>query len=146
MSGENPSIKLRFKALLTTIATTDPAAVTADQLPGLLDECQRFEDWIAGIRQRAKELIASGETVSGWRVLEVRRHDVIDQEAAFTRIWTDYGREIALRSVKLSLPMAAAALAGSIEITRKQAGERLKRTLNDLVAESITPRLWRERE
>ena len=124
----------------------DPAAVTADHLPELLDECQRLEDWIAGIRQRAKELIASGETVRGWRVLEVRRHDVIDQEAAFTRIWTDYGREIALRSVKLSLPMAAAALAGSVEITRKQAQERLKRTLKDLVAESITSRLWRERE
>jgi hypothetical protein len=105
-----------------------------------------LEDWIAGIRQRAKELIASGETVRGWRVLEVRRHDVIDQEAAFTRIWTDYGRQIALRSVKLSLPMAAAALAGSAEITRKQAQERLKRTLKDLVAESITSRLWRERE
>jgi hypothetical protein len=135
-----------MKAEVIQELDVDPAVLTADQLPGLLDECQRLEDWIAGIRQRAKELIASGETVRGWRVLEVRRHDVIDQEAAFTRIWTDYGREIALRSVKLSLPMAAAALAGSIEITRKQAQARLKRTLNDLVVESITPRLWRERE
>ena len=124
----------------------DPASLTAEQLPELLDECQRVEKLIEGIRERAKELILSGESVSGWRVSDIQRQEIIDQEAAFTRIWTDYGRDVAVRCIKLSLPLAAAAVAGSDEISKKKAKERLFRTLSGLTVEVISTRLWRQRE
>ena len=124
----------------------DPTNLTADQLPGLLDECDRMEESIQLIRERAKELILSGETVLGWRVSDVKRQEIIDQEAAFTRIWTDYGRDVAVRCIKLSLPMAAAAVAGSAEISQGQAKARLSRTLSALIVEAVSTRLWRQRE
>lgn len=124
----------------------DPANLTADQLPELLDECERIEDLINGIRERAKQLILSGETVLGWRVSDVRRQEIIDQEAAFARIWMDYGRDVAVRCIKLSLPMAAAAVAGCAEISQGQAKAQLSRTLSTLIVEAISTRLWRERE
>jgi len=124
----------------------DPANLTADQLPELLDECERIENLIEGIRARAKQLILSGETVLGWRVSDVKRQEIIDQEAAFARIWTDYGKEVAVRCIKLSLPMAAAAVAGSAEISKRKAQERLSLTLSALIVEAVSTRLWRERE
>lgn len=135
-----------MKAGLVPQLDADPANLTADQLPELLDECERIEDLINGIRERAKQMILSGETVLGWRVSDVRRQEIIDQEAAFTRIWTDYGREVAVRCIKLSLPMAAAAVAGSAEISQGQAKARLSRTLSALIVEAVSQRLWRERE
>jgi hypothetical protein len=145
-SWENPSTKTFDWNHLVDELTTDPASLTVDQLPELLDECERIEDLIKGIRERAKQLILSGETVTGWRVSEVRRQEIIDQEAAFARIWTDYGKEVAVRCIKLSLPMAAAAVAGSAEISRRKAQERLSRTLSALIVEAVSTRLWRERE
>ena len=124
----------------------DPANLTTDQLPQLLDECERMEDLIKGIRERAKKLILSGETVLGWRVSDVKRQEIIDQEAAFARIWTDYGKEVAVRCIKLSLPMAAAAVAESAEISQGKAKAQLSRTLSALIVEAISTRLWRERE
>jgi hypothetical protein len=135
-----------MKAGLVPQLEADPDSLTADQLPELLDECQRVEKLIEGIRARAKELILSGETVLGWRVSDVKRQEIIDQEAAFTRIWTDYGRDVAVRCIKLSLPMAAAAVAGSAEISQGQAKARLSRTLSALIVEAISQRLWRQRE
>jgi hypothetical protein len=124
----------------------DPANLTNDQLPQLLDECERMEDLIKGIRARAKKLILSGETVIGWRVSDVMRQEIIDQEAAFARIWTDYGKEVAVRCIKLSLPMAAAAVAGSAEISQGKAKAQLSRTLSALIVEAVSTRLWRQRE
>jgi hypothetical protein len=124
----------------------DPANLTTDQLPELLDECERIEDLINGIRERAKELILSGQTVLGWRVSDVKRQEIIDQEAAFTRIWTDYGRDVAMRSIKLSLPMAAAAFAGAAEISQGKAKAQLSQTLSALIVEAVSTRLWRQRE
>ena len=135
-----------MKAGLVPQLDADPANLTADQLPDLLNECDRMEESIQRIRERAKQLILSGETVLGWRVSEVRRQEIIDQEAAFTRIWTDYGRDVAVRCIKLSLPMAAAAVAGSAEISQGQAKARLSRTLSALIVEAVSQRLWRERE
>jgi len=135
---------VKTKGLLKLAA--DPSSILADDLPHLLDECTRIEKQIEAVRQRAKELIANGETISGWRVLDVIRHKIIDQEAAFTQIWTDYGKEVAVRCIKLSLPMAAAAVAGSAQITKKQAQERLSRTLDKLIEVAIHPRLWRQSE
>ena len=123
-----------------------PANLTADQLPELLDECERIEDLIEGIRARAKQLILSGETVLGWRVSDVKRQEIIDQEAAFARIWTDYGKEVAVRCIKLSLPMAAAAVAESAEISQGKAKAQLSRTLSALIVEAVSTRLWRQRE
>jgi hypothetical protein len=124
----------------------DPANLTTDQLPQLLDECERMEDLIKGIRERAKKLILSGETVLGWRVSDVKRQEIIDQEAAFARIWMDYGRDVAVRCIKLSLPMAAAAVAGAAGVEAKQAQRELQRTLNALIVESVSSRLWRQHE
>ena len=135
-----------MKAGLVPQLEADPANLTADQLPCLLDECDRMEESIQRIRERAKELILSGETVAGWRVSEVRRQEIIDQEAAFTRIWTDYGRDVAVRCIKLSLPMAAAAVAGAAGVEAKQAQKELQRTLNTLIVEAVSQRLWRQRE
>ena len=135
-----------MKAGLVPQLEADPDSLTADQLPELLDECQRVEKLIEGIRARAKELILSGETVLGWRVSDVKRQEIIDQEAAFTRIWTDYGRDVAVRCIKLSLPMAAAAVAGSAEISQGQAKARLSQTLSALIVEAVSQRLWRQRE
>lgn len=135
-----------MKAGLVPQLEADPDSLTADQLPELLDECQRVEKLIEGIRVRAKELILSGETVLGWRVSDVKRQEIIDQEAAFTRIWTDYGRDVAVRCIKLSLPMAAAAVAGSAEISQGQAKARLSQTLRALIVEAVSQRLWRQRE
>ena len=135
-----------MKAGLVPQLDADPANLTADQLPDLLNECDRMEESIQRIRERAKQLILSGETVLGWRVSEVRRQEIIDQEAAFTRIWTDYGRDVAVRCIKLSLPMAATAVAGSAEITKRKAQERLSRTLSALIVEAVSKRLWRQRE
>jgi len=124
----------------------DPTNLTADQLPCLLDECDRLEESIQRIRERAKELILSGQTVPGWRVSDVRRQSIIDHEGAFARIWTDYGRDVAVRCIKLSLPMAAAAVAGAAEISQGQAKARLSRTLSALIVEAVSQRLWRQRE
>lgn len=124
----------------------DPANLTADQLPELLDECERIEDLIEVIRERAKQMILSGDTVLGWRVSDVKRQEIIDQEAAFTRIWTDYGRDVAVRCIKLSLPMAAAAVAESAEISQGKAKAQLSRTLSALIVEAVSTRLWRRRE
>jgi hypothetical protein len=124
----------------------DPTNLTADQLPCLLDECDRLEESIQRIRERAKELILSGQTVPGWRVSDVRRQSIIDHEGAFARIWTDYGRDVAVRCIKLSLPMAAAAVAGAAGVEAKQAQRELQRTLNALIVESVSSRLWRQRE
>ena len=135
-----------MKAGLVPQFDADPATLTADQLPQLLDECERIEDLIEGIRARAKQLILSGETVLGWRVSDVKRHEIIDQEAAFARIWTDYGKEVALRCIKLSLPMAAAAVAESAEISQGKAKAQLSRTLSALIVEAVSTRLWRQRE
>ena len=135
-----------MKAGLAPQLDADPANLTADQLPGLLDECDRMEESIQRIRERAKQLILSGETVLGWRVSDVKRQEIIDHEAAFTQIWTDYGRDVAVRCIKLSLPMAAAAVAGSAEISQGQAKARLSRTLSALIVEAVSQRLWRERE
>jgi len=135
-----------MKAGLVPQFDADPATLTADQLPQLLDECERIEDLIEGIRARAKQLILSGETVLGWRVSDVKRQEIIDQEAAFARIWTDYGKEVALRCIKLSLPMAAAAVAESAEISQGKAKAQLSRTLSALIVEAVSTRLWRQRE
>ena len=135
-----------MKAGLVPQLDADPANLTADQLPDLLNECDRMEESIQRIRERAKQLILSGETVLGWRVSDVKRQEIIDQEAAFARIWTDYGRDVAVRCIKLSLPMAAAAVAGSAEISQGQAKARLSRTLSALIVEAVSQRLWRERE
>jgi hypothetical protein len=135
-----------MKAGLVPQFDADPASLTADQLPQLLDECERIEDLIEGIRARAKQLILSGETVLGWRVSDVKRQEIIDQEAAFARIWTDYGKEVALRCIKLSLPMAAAAVAESAEISQGKAKAQLSRTLSALIVEAVSTRLWRQRE
>ena len=135
-----------MKAGLVPQFYADPASLTADQLPQLLDECERIEDLINGIRERAKQLILSGETVLGWRVSDVKRQEIIDQEAAFARIWTDYGKEVALRCIKLSLPMAAAAVAGSAEISQGKAKAQLSQTLSALIVEAVSTRLWRQRE
>jgi len=135
-----------MKAGLVPHLCSDPATLTADQLPQLLDECERIEDLIEGIRARAKQLILSGETVLGWRVSDVKRQEIIDQEAAFARIWTDYGKEVALRCIKLSLPMAAAAVAESAEISQGKAKAQLSRTLSALIVEAVSTRLWRQRE
>ena len=135
-----------MKAGLVPQLDADPANLTADQLPDLLNECDRMEESIQRIRERAKQLILSGETVLGWRVSDVKRQEIIDQEAAFTRIWTDYGRDVAVRCIKLSLPMAAAAVAGSAEITQGQAKAQLSRTLSTLIVEAVSTRLWRQRE
>jgi hypothetical protein len=124
----------------------DPTNLTADQLPGLLDECDRMEESIQRIRERAKELILSGETVVGWRVSDVRRQSIIDHEGAFTRIWTDYGPDVAVRCIKLSLPMAAAAVAETAGAETKQAQKQVQMTLSGLVVESVSTRLWRQRE
>ena len=155
MSRENPSsdrsdlvdnINNVARSDGTSLAYTDPTTLTADQLPGLLEECDRIEESIQRIRERAKELILSGQTVSGWRVSDVRRQSIIDHEGAFARIWTDYGREVAVRSIKLSLRLAAAAVAGAAEISQGQAKARLSRTLSALIVEAVSQRLWRERE
>ena len=130
----------------TSVAYIDPANLTADQLPGLLDECDRMEESIQRIRERAKELILSGQTVPGWRVSDIRRQSIIDHEGAFARIWTDYGREVAVRSIKLSLRLAAAAVAGAAGAETKQAQKQLQRTLSGLIVESVSTRLWRQRE
>ena len=135
-----------MKAGLVPQLDADPANLTADQLPGLLDECEGIENLIKGIRERAKDLILSGQTVSGWRVSDVRRQSIIDHEGAFTRIWTDYGRDVAVRCIKLSLPMAAAAVAGAAGVEAKQAQKELQRTLNTLIVEAVSQRLWRQRE
>ena len=135
-----------MKAGLVPQLEADPANLTADQLPCLLDECDRMEESIQRIRERAKQLILSGETVLGWRVSDVKRQEIIDQEAAFARIWTDYGRDVAVRCIKLSLPMAAAAVAGAAGVEAKQAQKELQRTLNTLIVEAVSQRLWRQRE
>ena len=135
-----------MKAGLVLKLDDDPSTMTADQLPQLLDECERIEDLIEGIRARAKQLILLGETVLGWRVSDVKRQEIIDQEAAFARIWTDYGKEVALRCIKLSLPMAAAAVAESAEISQGKAKAQLSRTLSALIVEAVSTRLWRQRE
>ena len=130
----------------TSVAYIDPANLTADQLPGLLDECDRMEESIQRIRERAKELILSGQTVPGWRVSDVRRQSIIDHEGAFARIWTDYGREVAVRSIKLSLRLAAAAVKDIAGVAAKQAQKDLQTTLSGLIVESVSTRLWRQRE
>ena len=135
-----------MKAGLVPQLDADPANLTADQLPDLLNECDRIEESIQRIRERAKELIQSGETVAGWRVSDVRRQSIIDHEGAFARIWTDYGRDVAVRSIKLSLPLAAAAVAGAAEISQGQAKARLSQTLSALIVEAVSQRLWRQRE
>ena len=135
-----------MKAGLAPQLDADPANLTADQLPGLLDECDRMEESIQRIRERAKELILSGQTVLGWRVSDVRRQSIVDHEGAFARIWTDYGQEVAVRSIKLSLPLAAAAVAGAAGAETKQAQKQLQRTLSGLIVESVSTRLWRQRE
>ena len=154
-SRENPSsdrtdlvgnIRDVARSAGTSLAYTDPTTLTADQLPGLLDEWDRIEESIQRIRERAKELILSGQTVPGWRVSDIRRQSIIDHEGAFARIWTDYGREVAVRSIKLSLRLAAAAVAGAAGAETKQAQRQLQRTLSGLVVESVSTRLWRQRE
>ena len=145
-SRENPSTKNSDSEILVDELTTDPTTLTADQLPGLLDECDRIEESIQRIRERAKELILSGQTVSGWRVSDVRRQSIIDHEGAFARIWTDYGREVAVRSIKLSLRLAAAAVAGAAGVEDKQGQKQLQRTLSGLIVEAVSTRLWRQRE
>lgn len=131
----------RHRALMA-----DPTTLTADQLPGLLDECDRMEESIQRIRERAKALILSGQTVTGWRVSDIRRQSIIDHEGAFARIWTDYGREVAVRSIKLSLRLAAAAVKDVAGVAAKQAQKDLQTTLSGLVVESVSTRLWRQRE
>jgi hypothetical protein len=154
-SRENPSsdrtdlvgnIRDVARSAGTSLAYTDPTTLTADQLPGLLDECDRIEESIQRIRERAKELILSGQTVPGWRVSDVRRQSIIDHEGAFTRIWTDYGREVAVRSIKLSLRLAAAAVKDGAGVAAKQAQKDLQTTLSGLIVENVSTRLWRQRE
>ena len=154
-SRENPSsdrtdlvgnIRDVARSAGTSLAYTDPTTLTADQLPDLLNECDRMEESIQRIRERAKELILSGQTVPGWRVSDVRRQSIIDHEGAFTRIWTDYGREVAVRSIKLSLRLAAAAVKDIAGVAAKQAQKDLQTTLSGLIVESVSTRLWRQRE
>ena len=75
-----------MKAGLVPQLDADPANLTADQLPDLLNECDRMEESIQRIRERAKELILSGQTVPGWRVSDVRRQSIIDHEGAFATV------------------------------------------------------------
>jgi len=46
----------------------------------------------------------------------------------------------------LSLPRAAAAVAGAAGVEAKQAQRELQRTLNALIVESVSSRLWRQHE
>ena len=77
---------------------------------------------------------------------DVRRQSIIDHEGAFARIWTDYGREVAVRSIKLSLRLAAAAVKDIAGVAAKQAQKDLQTTLSGLIVESVSTRLWRQRE
>jgi hypothetical protein len=122
----------------------EPEKLKAEELPELLDQCDKAADLIERIRQRARAAIAAGRAVRGWRVQLINRRTVTDQEAAFARIWTDYGKEVAVRCIKLSLPLAAAALARASETKRKTAEDRIERTLSGLIASTLSERLVRD--
>lgn len=121
----------------------DPDNLKPEELPSLLEDCDKATDLIERIRQSAKEAIRGGRTVCGWRIQIINRHTVIDHEAAFGRICTDYGKEVAVRCIKLSLPQAAAAVAQASDTTSKDAKDRIGRTLNTLISSTITERLVR---
>jgi hypothetical protein len=122
----------------------EPEKLKAEELPELLDQCDKAADLIERIRQRARAAIAAGRAVRGWRVQLINRRTVTDQKAAFARIWTDYGKEVAVRCIKLSLPLAAAALAKASETKRKTAQDRIERTLSGLIASTLSERLVRD--
>jgi len=145
VSGENPATKSSDSELLLAKLTTDPAALTPAELPGLLDRCDELSRQIDAIRNRAKELLAAGEEIEGWELVQVRRTDLIDPAAAFLRLWTDHGREVALAGVRVSLPAVTRALAKDQETTLAAARRRLMETLGGLAAESESPRLVRTR-
>jgi len=125
--------------------TTDPAGLTAANLPALLDKCEEASRQIDAIRARAREVLADGGHIPGWQLMNVRRCDVLDPAAAFLRIWTDHGREIALQGVRLSMPAVAAAMRQETHISTDKARETINRTLDGLLAFYDSPRLVRER-
>ncbi len=123
----------------------DPIDLTPEQLPGLLDRCEELSRQIEAIRNRARELLAAGEEIDGWELVPVRRTDLIDAGAAFLRVWTDHGREVALAGVRVSLPAVARALAEEAGIKQGEARNRLNKTLGGLIVETEMPRLVRTR-
>jgi hypothetical protein len=132
-------------ARLVLQLAAEPADLTPAELPDLLDRCEELSTQIEAIRNRARELLAAGEEIDGWELVQVRRTDLIDAGAAFLRVWTDHGREVALAGVRVSLPAVARALAKDQETTLAAAKLRLMETLGGLVAESESPRLVRAR-
>jgi len=123
----------------------NPIDLTPDELPDLLDRCEELSRQIEAIRNRARELLTAGEEIDGWELVHVRRTDLMDPGAAFLRVWTDHGREVALAGVRVSLPAVVRALAKDQETTLAAARLRLMKTLGGLVAESESPRLVRTR-
>ncbi len=132
-------------ARLVLQLAAEPADLTPAELPDLLDRCEELSRQIEVIRNRARELLAAGEEIDGWELVQVRRTDLIDPAAAFLRLWTDHGREVALAGVRVSLPAVVRAMAKDQETTQAAARLRLMDTLGGLVAESESPRLVRAR-
>ena len=132
-------------ARLVLQLAADPGDLTAAELPELLDRCEELGRKIEAIRNQARELLATGEEIDGWELVQVRRTDLIDPAAAFLRVWTDHSREAALAGIRLSLPAVARAMAQDAETTVGEAKERLLKTLGGLAVETETPRLVRAR-
>lgn len=125
--------------------TTDPAGLTAADLPALLDKCEEASRQIDAIRAKAKELMAAGGQVKGWRLSNMRRCDVIDPASAFLRLWSDVGKETAVQGIRVSIPAVAYALSDKEEVSMAKARERIERILSGLITFTDSPRLVRER-
>ena len=76
-------------ARLVLQLAADPADLTAAELPELLDRCDELTRQIEAIRNRARELLATGEEIDGWELVHVRRTDLIDPADRFARAGRD---------------------------------------------------------
>lgn len=128
-----------------TIFEADPAKLTAQDLPALLEQCEEAGRRIEAIRAKAKELLADGGAVDGWRLMNVRRCDVMDPAAAFLRLWDNLSKETALEAIRLSLPAVAYAMSDKDQTTMAEARKRIERILSGLLTFTDSPRLVRER-
>lgn len=128
-----------------TIFEANPAKLTAGELPAMLEQCEEAGRQIEAIRAKAKELLAAGANVDGWRLMNVRRCDIMNPAAAFLRLWDNLGKETALDGIRVSLPAVAYAMSDKGQTTMAEARERIERILSGLLTFTDAPRLVRER-
>lgn len=71
------------------LATPDPKALTAKQLPGILDACDQLESWIDAVRVQAQVLAERGEKIAGRKLVQKRstRSWLPEAEAAAKKKW-----------------------------------------------------------